>query len=268
MACAQQDWRAVMYQSLARLEESDRTMDRVGFTRRRELSELNADGSLKSQTQQVFERRMFDGQPVTFLVERDGQPIANEERLRLEAKVRQSRVENAASSAQQSRPSEEAWIREFPDALEYSLIGEELIDGRKTWILRFEPRKDYKAKHLKARVFEKLRGRVWVDQIEKDMVRAEGEVFDTVSVGFGVLGRIDKGTRLSMERRRLPGGVWMTSKTDVRYAVRVMLFKYVHSRVLTETYDFKRLAGSMIEHGTPPLAAHRTRIVSRCRARG
>jgi hypothetical protein len=93
---------------------------------------------------------------------------------------------------------------------------------------------------MRAKVFEKLRGKVWIDQSEGDMVRVEAEMFDSVNVGFGLLGKIDKGTRFELRKVRLGDGTWVPEKTHVRFAVRIMLLKYLYNEIINETSEYRR----------------------------
>jgi hypothetical protein len=183
------------------------------------------------------------------LIERDGQVISGEERRQNEESIAARVAELKAMTPEQRRKDEEenrrrtaentSWLKEVPDALEYTLAGEETIHGRPAWILACEPRHGYRAKNLRARVFEKMRGRIWIDQEERELVRADVEMFDSVSVGWGVLGRIEKGTKFFLQRSRVGEGVWLPQAQTIRLSARMLLFKTLRSETTTRYSDYR-----------------------------
>lgn len=235
----QRDWRAEMRQSFERMMVSEKKLEDYGFTRRMLRKEMNSDGSVKKEERIVVRRELFEGEFATFVIEKNGVATTPAQRAQAESEVRSNRRSGKARGRASGRPGEDGWIEEFPEALAYTQDGEEIVNGRKAWVLRCEPRQGYKPKNIRAKVFEKMRGTVWIDQLEKDIVRVDAEMFDAVSVGFGVLGKIDKGTRFHLDRIRTTEGVWLTAKTDVRFAVRIMLFKYLFNDIVSETFDYR-----------------------------
>lgn len=62
-------------------------------------------------------------------------------------------------------------------------------------------------------------------------MKADVEVFDTVNIGFGVLGRIEKGTRFSLHRTMVSPHTWFTESETTKFAARVMLVKTVNMEI-------------------------------------
>lgn len=104
-------------------------------------------------------------------------------------------------------------------------MGEELIAGRLAWVLECSPRAGYKARNLQARVFEKTRGKVWIDAADSQLVRVDAAVFDTVSIGWGLAAKIQKGTRFQIDRRKLADGAWLPDSQTIRFAAKVLMVK-------------------------------------------
>ena len=186
---------------------------------------------------------------VTRMLERDGKAIPEEERranddtigkriAELKAMAPEQRAGQEAENARRASENN-AWLKEFPDALDYRMAGEETINGRPAWVLSCEPHKGYRAKNFRARVFEKMRGRVWIDKEEPELVRTDVEMFDSISIGWGVLGHIGKGTRFFIQRSRLSNGIWMPEAQTMKLSARMMLFKTLNNEVTTRFSNFR-----------------------------
>jgi len=240
---------SLMRRSLARIEESDKKIGDYGFVRRTERKELTASGEFKTQRSWVWRREWQDGFLVNRLLERDGKPIPEEERRKNEELIRKRLAERKAMTPEQLQKmreerrkkgnDESAWLKEFPEALDYKPAGEEIIDGRPALLLECSPRQGYQPKNMRARVFEKLRGRIWIDKAESELVKADVEMFDTVNLGWGFLGRIEKGTRFLIKRKKVAEGLWFNEAETYKFAARLMMVKSIRNEITTQFSDFR-----------------------------
>jgi len=118
----------------------------------------------------------------------------------------------------------------------------ETIDGRPARIFAFQPRPGYKPPSIKYRIFEKMRGKVWIDQETAELVRADAEMSEDLSVGFGMVGRIGKGSTFKMERRQM-AGVWVPTREQIRIQARLMLVKSFRQEIVNTFSEFKARPG-------------------------
>jgi hypothetical protein len=181
-------------------------------------------------------------------VQRDGHPVPDSEIQQNHEMARTRAAELRAMSPSERAKVEEAggvrakeqdWLKEFPDALDYKKVGEETIAGRRTLVLECSPRKGYKASNLRARVFEKVRGKIWMDAAEEQIVRVDAEVFDTVSIGWGLIGKVQKGTRFHLERSRLADGSWLPNSQSIRFAASYLVFKSLAQEEITRYSEYR-----------------------------
>jgi hypothetical protein len=145
----------------------------------------------------------------------------------------------------------DSWWKEFPEALEFRKVGEESVNGRPALVLSFSPRPGYKPKDLRARFAAKLRGKVWIDQSDTEFVRADAEVFEPVSIGWGVVGKVDKGARMTLERHKTADGAWVPDSQMTRFIARLLVKTWGQEQT-TRYAEYHRKPG-------PPVAAAGTR---------
>ena len=56
-----------------------------------------------------------------------------------------------------------------------------MLNGRPTLLMEATPKPGYKAKNMRARVFEKMKARIWIDKASSELVKADADMFDTVT---------------------------------------------------------------------------------------
>ncbi|MDX2152251.1 MAG: hypothetical protein SFV54_16050 [Bryobacteraceae bacterium] len=232
-----------------RLENEKRLLD-YGFLRRTHKKQLTSSGEVKSDERFTFKVERREGLRVSYIVERNDQPVPAAELAKTHDRIREVAAERRAETPEQRRKREAGekkasgerdYLQEFPNAAEFKLAGMEKVGGRDTYIVDFQPRPGYKPKDMKARIFEKVRGRVWIDKAESQFLKMDAEVFDTVSIGFGVLAKIEKGTQFHLEQTRLPDGFWAPAKQLMKFDARVMLVKSMRNEMETTYREFRRL---------------------------
>jgi hypothetical protein len=147
-------------------------------------------------------------------------------RLRRQAAAEQAEIEEA--------------IDEVFRIVEVRVVGRATQAGRSAIEIAFEPRPELDAKTSFGKIFHKARGRVWVDEADGQLVRFEGEAFDTIVYGWGVVARVHAGTRLVLERRLVDDEVWLPASYHLRGSARMLLFKVNRFDRRSEFFEYER----------------------------
>ena len=246
-----EELRTMLRGSLEKLQDGDRLMGDYSYARYNVRREFDTAGTLKAEHTMLSHHAFEDGYGYMQQAQRDGKAVPDAERKLSQdaahARAAQLRGMSPAARAQaepptRSRAPEQSFLKEFPDALECKKVGEDVIDGRKTMALDCLPRAGYKATNVRARVFEKVHGKVWVDVAESQIARVDADVFDTVSIGWGVIGKVQKGTRFHLERRRLPDGSWLPESQSIRFGARILVFKSLEQEEITHYSEYRHKA--------------------------
>jgi hypothetical protein len=256
--------REMVRKAAAAFNLEDERREQFLFKARNERRELDSNGKVTSERSTVWERIEIDGFAFGRTLIRDGKPLTAEERksedadiqkrlVALKVPVQTAGVGRTEQREQQTnlprrKTAQHQWFQEFPEALDYTLVGEEVMNGRAALHLAATPRAGYQAKNMRARVFEKMKCQLWIDKATMELIRADAEMFDTFNVGFGILGRIEKGTRFQIQRRPVADGIWLIDSQSVRFGARLLLVKSMHQESTNAWTDFRRRA-------TPAVAA-------------
>lgn len=204
------------------------------YISRSTIRERDSNGNVKKTEQATNEILYLFGEPHERLLEKDGKPLPEAERRKEQDKLDKLVAKRGAESADERRRRVEAYekkrreqrefAREVPDAYNFKLIGEEVINGRKAWVIDATPREDYKPKMWRAGMLKKFHGKMWIDQQEYQWVRLEGEAIDTVTFGL-FLARLAKGSKIYFEQLRVNDEVWMPKQIKIDLDARIALLK-------------------------------------------
>jgi hypothetical protein len=92
----------------------------------------------------------------------------------------------------------------------FELRGREVVDGHSTLVVDFKPTTPkLPASNLKERCLNKVIGRVWVDENEFVIVKAEARLTEGIGVVGGLIGSVHK-FNFSFGRERTEDGLWYT----------------------------------------------------------
>jgi hypothetical protein len=103
--------------------------------------------------------------------------------------------------------------------------GREAIEGHDTIALALTPRPQAKPRTHEGKQMQKFSLRAWISESDHELVRLDAEAIDTLSMGFGVLARLDKGSQLSFLRRRVNNEVWLPAAVHFSGGTRVALVR-------------------------------------------
>ncbi|HUQ91545.1 MAG TPA: hypothetical protein VM120_07675 [Bryobacteraceae bacterium] len=219
------------------------------YVRRTVMRERDSQGAIKKVNQSADEILILYGQPYERQIEKDGKPLSPEaqkkEQLKLDKTAVKRRGETVSERAkrlesfQRDRQKERDFAREVPDAYNFKLLGEEVINGRKAWIIDATPRPDYEAKNSRAAMLKKFRGRMWIDQKEFQWVRLDGEAIDTVTWGL-FLARLAKGSKIFFEQLRVNDEVWMPKVIRIVLDARLALLKRLQGDIVLQFENFRK----------------------------
>ena len=193
---------------------------------------------------------MMDGSPYNKLIALDNQPLstdrAAEEERKAQQEIERRRNESAESRQkrvfeyQRERRQDRALMTEMAKAFDFSLIGEDTVDGRRCFALNATPKSGYKPPNRDTQVLRGMRGKMWVDVDQYQWVKVHAEVFRPVSFGF-FFASVKPGTEFTFEQKPVQGNLWLPSHFSMNLNARV----FVASRRSTddETYSDYQAAG-------------------------
>ena len=223
------------------------------YTEKQTLMQLDSKGAPKTTEVNVFE--VFPGSPERVgyrrRIVRDGVPLTPAE-LKKEDQQVEKRVEAAEHRRSRITPPERERNRVdrlrreeqiIDDALgifDVEMAGRETTGGRPAILLNFWPRAAYKPKTSEGKNMQHVAGRAWIDEEDYQVARVEVEVIDPISLGLGILAKLQKGASIVADRRKFNNEIWLPMRTEITLNARVLLVKGFNIRWINEYSEQKK----------------------------
>jgi hypothetical protein len=153
-------------------------------------------------TKEIIETRDGD---VARLIEVNGRPLNAEEE-----QAEMSRLDTLAAHPemqQKRRRSEQKdaaridqLVGMLPDSEVYKLEGMVPCGDGQCYRLSFTPNPGFVPPDIEAEVLRGFAGEVWIEKTQDRLVRLDAHLVRDVNIGFGILGRLDKGGTMVLEQ--------------------------------------------------------------------
>jgi hypothetical protein len=236
-------------QAIQRDRENRGATRNYTFVQREVHRNLDGKGALRSTDVRTFDVTLLAGSPYRRLIAIDDKPLPpakareEDEKLRksIEARRKESETERSKRLAEEQKRWEESrtFLNEIPDAFDLTLAGSEIAGGRDCYVVAGTPRANYRPRTKAARLFPKIKGRLWIDKEDYSLIRAEVEAIETVSYGL-ILVRIHKGTRAIFEQTKVNGEVWLPLRLHAFAEGRLGLVKKLRVDYEVTYSDYKK----------------------------
>jgi hypothetical protein len=192
-----------------------------------------SDGTKEANVSEVIP---LAGTPYDRLILKNGHSLTPAEQRKEDRKYerarRQREEETPSEREARIRKYDEAraFVNDVPNAYNFRLLGEEVVDGRPAWILGITPRADFTPSAPHGALLGHIEGKLWIDEGDVRWAKAEAHVTETIGIGW-VLARIEPGTSFTVEQVPVENGLWMPRRITIAGAARVMIF---HSTTVIE----------------------------------
>jgi len=240
-----QDALEIVHKSLDRDISNFEHLKNYTYQQREEDRQYEKDGKLKKTESETTEVLILAGRPYEKLIAKNDKPLSEKDARKEQAEMdkeiakRSNLSESEKQKLEKRRAENRKFLREIPDAFTFRLAGEEQVSGKRAWVIVAEPKPNFHAKDLRAKILSKLRGKIWVDQSEYQWVKVEAEVLDTISIGLALF-RIAPGGHLTFEQTRVNDEVWLPAHALFHADARIGYIKKMHGEVELNYSDYKK----------------------------
>jgi hypothetical protein len=176
----------------------------------------------------------------------NGQPLTPEQRAADEARMKKL-VQDPGERAKRAKRAKDdedkgtQMLKAIPDAFIFKYQGAE--NGQVS--LTFFPNPHYDAPTRELQVFRSMSGKMWINRAERRLVRLDGSLFEDVTFGWGLLGRLNKGGTFSIMQSRVGDNHWEYVSLDVKMVGHAVIFKSINVKQQERLTDFHRVRDNL-----------------------
>jgi hypothetical protein len=239
-------------------EKLDEQVANYAFTEKRTERKINDKGEVKEEKVTVYEIYPLPGGGAFYkVISENGVPISAERAAKQDKKIaedvakyeaerekkEQKKKEEAEKNNGQVKKKEaddDVSIGVFLRACEFVSPRRERLRDREAIVFEFRPRPGFKPKTMAEDIVTKLVGVIWIDPVDKEVIRLEAKLAQGYKVGGGLLASIRSGSAFTFEQTRMAEGVWLPRFAQVNVAVKVLLFKNIEANETSEFSDYRR----------------------------
>jgi hypothetical protein len=204
---------------------------------------------------------MLEGSPYNYLLEVNGEPLSPEDQETEREKLQQAIEERRNETPQQreerirqyqkERRRDHLLMEQLADAFDFTLKGEQKLDGFDVYVLSAKPRPGYQPPNTEAEALTGMQGKLWIDKKTYQWVKVEAEVVHPVSVE-GFLARIEPGTRFELEKIPVADDIWLAKHFAMKSRAKILFF-FSRNRQEHETYwDYQKGSATQNIGKLPP----------------
>ena len=193
------------------------------------------------------------GQTYKRLIAIEGTPLAPDELARRDAEherdaraaLAREQRESPAHRAERVRNDTEAQRQReaiLDDAFrvfEATIVRRDWVDEMPVLVARMRPRPGAEPLTREGRWMTHFEGELWAAEGDAQIVRIDMRATSDVTIGWGVVGRIHKGSRVLYARRHFENA-WLPAETTYEASGRTMIFRPFRFNVTTTYSNYKR----------------------------
>ena len=241
----------------------DRVSDYT-YTRRQVEREINDRGEVKKEKVLVHEiYPVPGGGRVLKLISENGRVLVPEQMAKEEKRVAEEleKAARANEKRKQKREQEEAarakktggetgmgesgdddlgGISAFLKACEFVAPRRERFRDREAIVFDFRARPGFRPSNRSESIIAKLAGIMWIDPVDKQVIRLEARLDQSFKIGGGLLASVRPGSTFAFEQTRLADGVWLPRFAQINASAKVFLFAGFRLDATREYSDYKR----------------------------
>ena len=247
---------------LQEVEENQKKLDErvseYAFTEKRTERKINDKGEVTEEKVTVAEIYPLPGGGAVYKVmSENGVPISAERAAKQDKKIAEdvAKYEAEREKREQKKKEEEeknkgqvkkkdedddVTVAVFLRACEFVSPRRERLRDREAVVFDFRPRPGYKPKNMAESIVTKLVGVVWIDPVDKEVIRLEAKLAESFKVAGGLFASIRPGSAFAFEQTRMADGVWLPRSAQVNFAARVLLFKSIEANATSEFSNYRR----------------------------
>jgi hypothetical protein len=145
------------------------------------------------------------------------------------------------------RQEEQDVIEDVFAVYQIAIAGREMLHGRPTIVASLTPRKHVRTRSDAGKFFRKIRGKAWIDEADREVVRTELEAVEDITFGLGLLARMQRGSTIMFRRTLVNDEIWLPAEAQYRIVGKTLIFRKFNLESTTQFSEYRKFNVSTSE---------------------
>lgn len=181
---------------------------------------------------------------ISRVLSKNDKPLSPEERKKDDSRINRlldpKQMREKAKEQKTDEQRTRTMVQSLPDAFMYEYRGTEPgKNGTELVKLYFKPNQNFDPPTRETLVFEGMEGHIWIDPQAMRIAKIDGTMFRDVSIGWGIVGHLDKGGRFIVEQEEVAKGYWATTRLVLDFTGKALIFKNIRIKQTETLSDFR-----------------------------
>ncbi|HEV7842649.1 MAG TPA: hypothetical protein VGO69_03090, partial [Pyrinomonadaceae bacterium] len=237
-------------------EKLDERVSEYAYTEKRTERKINDKGEVKEEKVTIYEIYPLPGGGAFFkIISENGVPLSAERAAKQEKNITESvaKYEREREKHEQKKKLEaeknkgevkkkdddDITVAQFLNACEFLSPRRERLRDREAVVFDFRPRAGFRPSNRAEEIITKLIGIVWIDPVDKQVMRLEAKLAEGFKMGGGLVASIKPGSSFVFEQARVGEGVWLPRFAQVNFSAKIFLFKGIEANETREFSDYR-----------------------------
>jgi len=152
--------------------------------------------------------------------------------LQTMANPNDARAKTAYAKRQKREKDRTDFVDAAKEAFNVKWLGSSTLRGRSCDVFELDPKPDFHPHGVFQDALARVTARVWVDRETVQMLRGEARVMSDVSFGGGILGKLYRGSVVSMNQSEVAPGIWLPMHMQYDFAGRKFVFSFEQHKTI------------------------------------
>ena len=190
------------------------------------------------------------------LIELNGRPLSAQASAADKRRI-QNYLNDSAAQAKARRASahDDAQAEELLKMLPEAFIWTKASENGEFDILNFRPNPNFDPPDMQSRVMGIMEGRMTISKEGHRIVTLKGKLSDDVRIGWGILGKLDRGGTFDIERRMVGEHHWQITETHVHIGGHALLFHTIGQQEDDVKTEWKPSTARTLQEAAQQLAS-------------
>jgi hypothetical protein len=105
----------------------------------------------------------------------------------------------------------------------------------------FKARRDAKPQTREGRIARNFSGEIWIDELTREVSRIDAKAIDDVSLGYGLVARLNKGATVTLRRELVHENLWLPVSMRFSGEGRALLLRKLTIDFAVDWFDYRKV---------------------------